>query len=94
MPRSKNMRVKIVTFQQLNDLKEGDVLQKFPAYTHSDNAGFEEVITYEIKTINRANQTLNLSVNEDSRIFSWPGDLKRINIKASNMLVENVWWIC
>ena len=88
------MRVKIVTFQQLNDLKEGDVLQKCPALSHSDNAAFEEMITYEIQTINRANQTLNLSVNEDSGIFSWPGDLKRINVKASSMLVENVWWIC
>ena len=95
--KTKTMPVKISTFHQLNALREGDILQKFPAYgrpeSRFDNTRTEDIVTYEIKIINNVNQSLHLAVNENVDVFSWPGDLKRINITTASILVENVWWI-
>jgi hypothetical protein len=70
------MLVKITTFQQINSLQEGDVLQKFPASGRPehkfDKTRTEDIVTYEIKTINRISQTIHLAVNENSELFSWP----------------------
>lgn len=91
------MQIKITTFQQLSSLQEGDVLQKFPANGKPehrfDKTRTEDIVTYEIKTINRISQTLHLSVNENSEIFSWPGDLRSVNIKTASILTDNTWWI-
>ena len=95
--KTKNMPVKISTIHQLDALREGDILQKFPAHgrpeSRFDNTRTDDIVTYEIKTINNVNQSLHLTVNENVDVFSWPGDLKRINIKTASILVENAWWI-
>lgn len=91
------MPIKITTFQQINSLQEGDVLQKFPANGEPehkfDKTRTEDIVTYEIKTINRISQTIHLAVNENSELFSWPGDLRSINVKTASILTENTWWI-
>lgn len=91
------MSVKITTFEQVDSLKEGDILQKSPSYLRHEKifgkVKYEDLVTYEIKNINKAAQSLNLEVRNNKDIFSWPSDLKRINIKAVNMLTDETWWI-
>lgn len=91
------MPVKITTPVQVESLKEGDVLQKSAPYrTHQKQFGkatTEDLVTYEIKGFNRKNQTVSLEIRDNSSMFSWPSDLKRLTIKIEHMITDDTWWI-
>jgi hypothetical protein len=91
------MSIKITTIEQVASLKTGDVLQKSAPYRLHERvfgrAKTQDPITYEIKNINRKNNIINFEVRDDSALFSWPSDLKRINIKVENLLDDDTWWI-
>ncbi|WP_162903034.1 hypothetical protein [Taibaiella koreensis] len=91
------MPVKISTLSQLEILREGDILRKFPSHGASepdfDETRQEDIDTYEINFYNRKEQLFRLTLNDKSGIFTWPGDMERLNIKLLDLVIENKWWV-
>lgn len=91
------MPIKISTLRQLEMLREGDILRKFPSQgepeSDFDETRQQDIDTYEIKLYNRKEQFFRLILNEKAGIFAWPGDMESLNIKLLNLIVENRWWV-
>jgi hypothetical protein len=92
------MQTKLTTSEQLDQLKEGNILTKFPVNgapeDKFDESRKEDIDVFEIITINRQAQIVKLILAPDAiEIFTWPGDVERLNMKLSTILSEKKWWI-
>ncbi|KAA5532189.1 hypothetical protein F0919_15420 [Taibaiella lutea] len=92
------MQIKLVTAEQFQFLKEGDILEKFPANGKAeaifDNRRKAEINKYEIRTINHKKQSLSLVAAENVQgIFTWPGDEERLHTDCLSLVSEDIWWI-
>lgn len=91
------MYQKLKTQDQLEMLKEGDLLYKFPS-TGVPETNFAEqrhadIDTYTIRAINRNEGIVKLVTTDGStQMFTWPGDVERLNIRRSLLITEGIWW--
>lgn len=93
-----NLPQKLVSMDQLEQLKEGDKIHKYPAAGKPqktfDPDRKQDIVTYKIRSINKQDGTLRLVVVEETlEIFTWPGDIGHLDIRKPGMLTEAVWWI-
>lgn len=92
------MHQKLKNQDQLEMLKEGDLLYKFPS-TGAPEANFitqrqGDIDTYMIRAINRNEDIVKLVTADGStQMFTWPEDVERLNISRSLLITEGVWWI-
>ncbi len=92
------MQIKLVTPEQLDQLKVGNILTRFPSNGKPedkfDESRKNDIDVFEILTINRQDQIVKLILADDAiEIFTWPGDIERLNIKLSTIISEKKWWI-
>ena len=91
------MPTRIITADQIQLLKVGDILQKStPYHTHKKrfgNAAIENLVTYEIRSINKKSNTISFEVRDDKSLFSWPSDLYRMVVDMEKILTEDIWWL-
>jgi hypothetical protein len=91
------MSIRITSSGQVELLKEGDILQKSAPYRmHQKVFGkseVEDLVVYEIKSINRKHKTMSLEIKDNKNLFSWPTDLKRTTIKSESLFTDDMWWI-
>ena len=92
------MQQKLTDITQLALLKAGDILYRFPVAglpeTIFDRLRHEEIIVYKVKSINKQQETVRLSVAEEGQeMFTWPGDVEYLNINTSKLIAEGVWWV-
>jgi hypothetical protein len=92
------MQTKLVAAEQFQLLREGDILEKFPANgkpeTTFDHTRKTEINKYEIRTINHKKQSLSLvSADKVQEIFTWPDDEEKLFTNCVSLVSENIWWI-
>lgn len=92
------MPTKLTTIEQLDQLEEGNLITRYPSQGRSeekfDANRKNDIDTYEIISINKKEQLLKLvRAGEALEIFTWPGDIERLNIGMANILSEKTWWV-
>lgn len=92
------MPIKLTSTEQLDGLSEGNLITRFPSQGKAedkfDESRSSDIDTYEIVSINRNEQSVKLVRAGDAlELFTWPGDIERLNIGMSDILSERVWWI-
>lgn len=92
------MQQKLTDINQLELLKAGDILYRFPVAglpeTIFDGQRHDDIIVYKVKSINKQLETVRLSVAEEGQeMFTWPGDVEYLNINTSKLITEGLWWI-
>lgn len=90
------MQIKLTTFQQLDQLAEGDLIIRFPVQGAPedvfDNLADKEI--YQISRIDRNKHTLNLILSDEAlEVFTWPRDIERLKMDLSKIISEKTWWI-
>lgn len=90
------MQQKLTQCDQIEFLKEGDILYQFPLggppEGNFDSSRQEDIKVYRITSINARLDSIKLII-EDALIFSWPGDTERLTVNKSQLINEGVWWI-
>lgn len=89
---------KVCTLSQTAMLRQGDIIQRFPTQGAPqdifDGARQKHIDTYEIRSINRVNDMVELVMTGASvHMFSKAGDIGRVFIKSYDLIEERVWWI-
>lgn len=92
------MQTKLTSFEQLDQLIEGNLITRFPAHGAPEDKFDEDrkmdMDTYEIIGIDRKEQRVKLiRADEALEIFTWPRDIERLSIGLSNILAEKTWWV-
>ncbi|RYD56878.1 MAG: hypothetical protein EOP56_10835 [Sphingobacteriales bacterium] len=89
---------KVSTLSQTSLLRKGDIIQRFPTQGEPQNI-FDEsrpkhTDTFEIRSINRVNDMVELVMTGDSiTMFSSAGDIGKVFIKSYDLIEQRVWWI-
>jgi hypothetical protein len=89
---------KVSTLSQTALLRKGDIIQRFPTQGDPqetfDEGRQKHIDTFEIRSINRVNDMVELVMTGDSvHMFSKAGDIGRVFIKSYDLIEERVWWI-
>lgn len=92
------MHTKLMTVEQLEELSEGNLITRFPSQGRAedkfDESRISDIDTYEIVSINRKEQSVKLvRAGEALELFTWPGDIERLNMGMSDIVSEKIWWI-
>lgn len=91
------MPQKLTTTDQMELLREGDILYRFPS-KGAPEATFteyrkEEIDVYKIRSINRNDGIIRLVVADEAlQMFTWPEDIERLDMKKARMISEGIWW--
>lgn len=91
------MKIKLVTLEQVDALKKGDIIERYPSHGPScdvfDASDKKHTDIYEIRSSNANNNMLELVMTGASvHMFSSPGDIGRLFIKSYNLLTDGIWW--
>lgn len=91
------MKIKLVTLEQVDALKKGDIIEGYPSHGPScdvfDASDKKHTDIYEIRSSNANNNMLELVMTGASvHMFSSPGDIGRLFIKSYNLLTDGIWW--
>ncbi len=92
------MQQKLTDIHQLELLKAGDILYRFPVAglpeTIFDQQRYEDIIVYKVKSINKQLEIIRLTIAEEGQVmFTWPGDVEYLNMNTSKLIAEGVWWM-
>ena len=91
------MNIKFTTALQVADLREGDIIKRYPS-KGEPLATFDEnstklIDTFEVRGINKSNNMMSLVMAGTSQaMFSNPGDVGRLFISSGDVVDQQVWW--
>ena len=89
---------KLTTLKQLEMLRVGDILKKFPSKGEPldifDEERTNNIDTYIIRSTNSGTQMIELVMTGASTyMFASPGEVGRLFIKAHELVEQKIWWI-
>ena len=89
---------KLTTLNQIEMLRVGDILKKFPSKGDPqetfDEERAENTDTYVIRSTNTGTQMIELVMTGASTyMFASPGEVGRLFIKSYELVEQKIWWI-
>jgi hypothetical protein len=92
------MNIKISTQEQLDQIRIGHIIRRFPRTGTPEQAFDESRITetdiFTIRSVNKSNNVMELVMTESAAVlFASPGDIGRLFIKSSDLLLQSRWWL-
>lgn len=86
-----------LTSEQLLLLREGNTITRFPCDGNPESEFNEDrtdqIHSFQIRSINPANDMMELIINHSTFMYASPGDINHLFIKSQDLVNQKIWWM-
>ncbi len=83
--------------EQLLLLREGNTIIRYPCDGMPENEfnenNIDQINSFEIRSINPANNVMELIINHSVLMYASPGDVNHLFIKTHDLVSQKIWWV-